>query len=933
MQALFRKVFNVYPGEERRALLFALLGIVWSLAVNLGLQYSEALFLVHIGADALPKIYMASAVAMILPAALLFRVVNRVAADKIFLAIIALMATFYSFVFLLLITGYSGSDWFWYLLRVVSFQIWGVMVTGYWTFTDQYHNMQDAKRLYVLFSSAIFAGLGLTGLTMRAGAFSFEFIILSVVALSLFSCYLVQKIVKTLHEAHDETPIEETVAGNNLSFKHFLKQLRHSPFSLLIMASNFVIFLMWITAEYNYLSIFDKLYDPETVKVEGVGVAAPLTLFLGQCVAAVSLINLVFGLFFYSRTARRFGVGSLLLFSPTVLAMAFIGWMRYEALAFMILAYFVVEGSLEVIDDSNFNLLLNTVPRRLKYRVRIAIESFLEPAAMLIAGALLALPYINSKALALALALLALLIALMLRSRYHKAVYRTLAENAIHFERKVKEWFLAMGSRERKQERAHLYSYLSSSDPADALLAIEGILKLAEAPDITLILEKASTFSEEATLRFFDLLVDTGFFCHPKVTEKLMQWLKDSDNSAKTTKELLYILAKQGLLSPDTLYQELESADLKLRAAAILALKKGGAKQPIKAIATNRKTADLAIEELLNSDSEEEIATALNLIGEDDSPKQIHRLLPFLEHPNLSISRKAMQAIAKLANKQLRHNAKTLIRLMRRSQDSEFRKAAIRALGKFNDATLIRDIIVASSHFRQSERRLIEEIITAMGKRAVPKLLAVTKDLSIPHRCRALAGRILGHLALPYLQANLEEVVTIEIEKAYFYYYHKEFIESRYPEYQLQLLVDAMQTGFHTVVEFIIRILSAAAEVEDSTLLCRLFRSGNSKLRGQVVESLEKTCDRSIFRKLRPLLEEIPPEMVMRHFSKSMKPPLTLEELLEVMSSSPSQVDQIVSATLQKQLSLPNWREAIAKQAKNNRDELFQHLAQELLEK
>jgi len=58
---------------------------------------------------------------------------------------------------------------------------------------------------------------------------------------------------------------------------------------------------------------------------------------------------------------------------------------------------------------------------------------------------------------------------------------------------------------------------------------------------------------------------------------------------------------------------------------------------------------------------------------------------------------------------------------------------------------------------------------------------------------------------------------------------------------------------------------------------------------------------------------------------------LSLTELLDKISESPAQMDQIIAAALKYRMNLPNWRETLRKQMAYH-DEVFQHFAHELLE-
>jgi HEAT repeat protein len=320
----------------------------------------------------------------------------------------------------------------------------------------------------------------------------------------------------------------------------------------------------------------------------------------------------------------------------------------------------------------------------------------------------------------------------------------------------------------------------------------------------------------------------------------------------------------------------------------------------------------------------------LQLLGEEKSIQHFQQLLPVLTSASLPVARQAMRSTAKVTTPHCRKYAKALISLLRSSKDIVFRKSCLIAIGKLEDVTLIHDIIAASLHFRQSERRLIETMIRKIGITAAPMLLASTKDQTLPDRCRALAGRILGHLALPQLHSSLYDIVQVEADRAYFYFSHYHGIQSRYPDKDLTLLVEALLTGYHSVTDFIIQLLCSAGEVEDADLLLRLYRNPDIRIRSQVIETLEKTCDRKIFRMLRQLIEDVPPEEMLRTYYQRRTQLMPLNELLDKMSRSSSPVDQIAALATMYQLQMPELADALKRQTLSQ-EELFQHFAQELL--
>lgn len=932
MRAVICRLFNLYSGEEKNAFLFAILAFCWSIGSNLGYKYSDALLLINVGAQALPYIYVFSACGMIVPAVLLLYSINKVGPHKIFIACLVFSILFYIVIYLFMsfqIGTHEG--WLWYLLRIVSFQIDMILMTAYWTFIDQYHNLQDAKRLYVLFSLTVFCGQALTGFIMQAGLFEFKSIIFMILSCMALTIVIILFITKRVHVAHDENMQEKEKPMNGVRILTTLRAILKSPFTVLMMANSFIIFLMWVTAEFSYLSYFDQHFDaPSHPFGQGVKNAA-ITVFLGKLLATVSVTNLIIGLFLYSRLIRRFGVASLLFLTPGMMMISMGGWLIHPALIFPVLAYFIVEGFLEVIDDCNFNLLLNAVPKNLKYRIRIFIESLLEPLAMLTSGVMLAFPLTNPVLLCLFLSLIAVGIAMIIRKNYHSAIYQNLASNAIHFHRTIKEWFSKMSPSHQNFEKEILLTILSTNkDEPNQIFALEGLFAFEDSKLIHQLVLISEQLSAEYKIEFLKMLGNHLALVDSTTNTLLAQWLTvETDENVVAAVE--YYLARQGLLRPKNINEDLLSNNLTRRSAAIITLKNAWEKIPAGALLENRKIADKNIESLLRSNNIEEIVAALNILAEEASHHHYSLLLSFLDHPSDRVKRSAMVSFAKIANHQCRQYAKILIYHLKRSNDHLFRKWTLIALSKLDDPTLIRDIIVSSSHFRQSECRVIETIVRKIGVRAVPILLMILKDISIPDRCRTLAGRILGNLALSHLHSNIHSIINIEIERAYFYYYYANSIERQYPNEDLKILTDALQTGFHSVIDFIIQILSTAGEVEDCELVSRLFRSQDLKLRSQVVETLEKTCDRKIFKRLRPLLENIPAGEILQDYLGRKKQVLTLNELLVHLSQSSSQVDRIVSITLMKKLNLPHWKDYLVKLLSSH-EEIFRHYASELLE-
>lgn len=931
-KGLLQRIFSIYPGEERHALLFAFLGFIWAFGATCALKFADALFLLHVGAESLPQAYTLISCGMFCISFILLYSFHKFSSYRIYLTTLQIGFTFYIFIFACLLFHIgSDSQWLWYALKLAGFYLFAVLMTCYWTFIDQYHHLQDAKRLYSLFSSTIFLGAASTGLLMHSGLLNLEHLIIVIISLLFFTYFWVYKIARDIPlVAHEDAEQEGQVYDNGHYFKFFIKSILSSRFTLLLMTSNFLIYLLLVITEYNYMFTFENYFAVQHDSNVGGGTEASLTLFLGQCLATVSVGNLFFGLFIYSRIVRCFGIGSLLLITPILLIIAFTGWSMSSSLLFPLIGFFVVEGTLYVIDDNNFNLLLNAVPTKLKYKIRVIIESFFEPVGMLVSALLLSFFQNQSKLLGLILAMCALCVALTLSATYLKALFFNLSANAIHFQRTIFDWIRKMTERQQKTAENRLLGIFKLGDEQAQLFACEGLLAFEDLALLKRLLNYASHMKAGTKTKLVHLFEQSSFAKNHLMLDTLQEWIRqDFDPQLYST--IYFYLAKQGLLHPEKIMGELESSDIQLQGAAIIALKQSLAYLPPTTAAYNRTLAAHYLKLLLDSHHEEELCMGLQILGIDGDTHDIDILISYLSHPSLTIVRAAAKSIAQAKFLDSIHQAPLIINKLSQISDNEVRLSCLKALEQVNDSSLVDDIIHASLHFRPNERRLTEEVIFKMGLRTVPTLLSMMRDTHIPDRCRLLAGRILGRLALPQLRANLSDIIRQEIERAYFYFYHYHTIQPLHPELDLSILQDVLITGYHSVLDFIIQILGIAGEVEDEELLSRSLRSRNPKVRSQVVETLEKTCEPQIFRLLQPLVDDIPYEEKIRAYIKSGHKTLSLNDLLDKMSESSAQIDQIIAATMKYHLNLPNWRESLRQQM-SRQDEIFHRFAYELLD-
>ncbi len=930
--SLLQRIFTIYPGEGKNALFFALLGFLWAFAATSALKFADALFILHVGAEHLPTAYSLNSAGMFVMAIVLFYSFHYYSSFKIFSSILICAILFYSVILLLRKIGFNeDANWFWYSLKLSGFILFAVLMTCYWTFIDQYHHLQDAKRLYTLFSSTIFLGAASTGFIMHTGLFDLDHLIVLIISLLIVTLLWARYI--TRHSAlvpHEESEPSVNHEESQFSMRYLFRAILSSPFTLLLMTGNFITYLLLVITEYNYMFTFGQhfasLGDPNL----GGGTEAQLTLFLGKCLASVSVVNLFFGLFIYSRLVRRFGISSLLMVTPILLIIAFTGWSLSPTLFFPLIGFFVFEGTNNVIDDSNFNLLLNAVPSKVKHKIRVMIESFFEPVGMLVSAFLLSLFQQQTKMLGLILACISLIIALSLRQRYLKAIFFNLSENAIQFHQSIKSWLMKLSLKKQKQLETQLLSFARSKEEVVQQSAIEWILALNNRNALHELLLHAGSFPDAKKMELIKLLEHSSFSTDSLVVQFLNSILAQNPDESLKQVAGLY-LAKKGLKIPASFINDLHSEDLYILGTAIIALKITPHDNVNKSLSSIESLASQRLKALLDSDNDNEICMGLQIMGVACDIHDVELILPYLMHPSKLVARTAAQAISEAQAIEPSKQAHELIQVLSQTNDPAIRLGCLKALGKVKDSNLAKDIIVCSYHFKPKERRLVEEILYQMGLTTVPLLLNLTKNTRLADRCRLLAARILARLSPALLKAHLFEIIQKEMNQAYFYFFYHHHIQSAYPEYDLNILKNALLTRYQSVIDFIIQLLCLAGEVEDPELLSRSIRSSSPKVRSQVIETLEKTCEPKIFHLLNPLLDEIPlQEKLITCLNKQPKV-LSLTELLDRMNESSAQIDRIVAVALKYKLNLSNWKESLRQQM-SSEDEIFHHFAYELLE-
>jgi HEAT repeat protein len=868
---------------------------------------------------------------MIGVSSLLIYFIRKTSSHRIFLWTTAIASAIFTLATLVL--SHHPGNWFWTCFFIFSYITESALIACYWTFVDQYHDLQEAKRLYGIYNAAIFLGYVVSGALINQlinvlGIAPF----LAATAISLFFCMgQIRKIARKCSPIEDDA-LDEVFSSGKRGLLTLLQNFCKSPYALLLVGMSLVAQVLRTCTEINFMETFSKAFDPSHFTSSLPMEENLIAEFLGKLKAFIYLGNIIFAMFFYRNCVRRFQLPNMLLIPPAFFLIVFGDWLVYDALFVAVLGVIAVEFFLFSLEDNNFNLLVNAAPSKLKGVLRIVNDSFFEPIGMLLSSGFLLLVRSNSKWFGFALALTFLLFAFFMKSIYSRSMLAHLKQNAIRFEKRIRDWCQLLNLKEKRDLKKDLLKALHSENEEDKLLAFEALLSFQDPTFLEDLIYHADFLSISGKIAWIRLLDVSSFSQDPQILEQIDSWAKAS-SSELLIKTASLFLAKRGLLHPEKVIQHLDGHDLYERTAAIITLKKSQATQSAAKAGLYRTIASKERDLLLKSEDLDEVAMGLEILSEESGREALEKAIPFLNHESLRIKRSAAKSVEKLADKTQSRYASMILDALQSSGDSTFRISCLEALGKIGDSTTVADIILSTTYFRPNERRVVESIITGMGLKTVPVLLSIIKNASIHNRCRILAAKILGSIALPQLQANLMDIINAEIERAYFYFLYGHTIPKQYPLYDLSLLQNTLLSGYQSVIDFIVYLLGIASSIEACDFLVHALHGKNAKARANAIETIEKNSDFKIFKEISPLLDDVPWESKIESFSelKNKFPKLSLTKLLDRLESSPSLFDRTVSAHLKAEMQIPNWKQSLREQIKTS-DELFHHFAYELLD-
>lgn len=911
MQSLMRKIFDLYPGESRKVVLFCLLALVWSSGSYGTMILSESLLVQEAGSQALPLCYCLIAICLFTFSLSMIYCLNHLPITKI-LSIILAFSILLQLFFLCSYPFFSHVDAFWIAFRTFGWIMPVTIYISFWAFVDQYFDLQSAKRVFALFNAMCFLGdaIGCGILNLFLDSITFRGVLaifMAIVSLSLFLVPYIQRTVITKKEL-DCIPTPKPI-----SVKSLLNTMLTSRYTLGLILFYFCMQVLAILTEFGYLG---------EIEVHSKNPDSPFSLPAKLSFANIwiSIGNMLFGIFFYSRMVKKLGVNNLIVIAPLVFMVLYFFWLPSQALMIGMVAMVIREGIVYSLDDNNLNLLLSGVPTKIKNQVRFGVEAFFEPAGMLTTALLLFFVQRDTKFLGLILSIFAVVFVLILRFLYSKAIFKNLISTHLNIKAKPMDWFKELRAKERKKMQYVLLSNLKYGKESEKLIAFQYLVGMHEKWVLPHLLNQMGTLSLPGKHQAFEMLFESSWAKEPIILNKVKLWSQRTPHlSLKVTLQLYQAYIKP--YSEVQMQLALASQDLSLQAAALIS------RHRYEINTTLTQALDTIFWKFLYSQTESEKILALRIMGLSEKESMASYLIKSLNDPSAKVVRQASISLSRIITTEYSIDPTAILGKIRESTDILVQRKLLEALAPLMNIALIPALLRLADRLRQIEKYLIIDMVEKLGAQAVPSLCLILKANSEKEATRLLAAKALKELNIQQLQKEVENLLPLLTQKIFFYFYHAHRIQYPLPEHNLLFLRGALFSRFESLLDFLIQLLTLKSGYEECEVMVRSIKSSNLKIKAAALETLEKMTSFRSWNKIKLFfVHHTSLEETLNFYLKKGYCPLNLSQLLHVLLESAHPIDRLIAQTVNVQLT-PDGKNLM----KNEENEtIFQNYATDL---
>ncbi|MFA5504259.1 MAG: cyclic nucleotide-binding domain-containing protein [Vulcanimicrobiota bacterium] len=369
---------SVRKAERERFKFFFLLSGFLCLGQTLGLVGAESLLLAHLGAGVLPLAFIIASVVTVVLSLLYAFGVDRARNDNYFIRILMTFGLIIASVTIL-----AGQAPEFKTFGLVSlFCLWyanfAISTNHFWTFTADFFDSLQSKRLFPLFTvGASLGGLAggiIAGLVAGRPGGAEELLWGWVGSFILAAFWL--RIYRAELRRWGPLEIEESDETSWDGMRSSVRFLRSSQLGKFLVVSALFMVTSLFVSQYLYSSLFVQAYpEPDD-----------LARFFGLFLAAANALELILELAVTPYLLHRFGIANANLLHPFLTMVAFFGLGFFPGVPAAIFARLNRETLENAVGAPVRNLLFNALPARLRGRMRAFLEGMVVYSGMAFAG-------------------------------------------------------------------------------------------------------------------------------------------------------------------------------------------------------------------------------------------------------------------------------------------------------------------------------------------------------------------------------------------------------------------------------------------------------------------------------------------------------------------------------------------------------------------
>lgn len=907
---MLQRLLGIQPNERKSMLLFALLGFSWSIASSSCASVSDILFLKNVGSESLAETFLYTALGMFFMSWIFLYLYNRFEINQIFRTSLILGMIIFGTIISLILLGVNAKPlWITFKVFVYVFQI--AYLSQYFTFLDQFFELQNAKRVFSILYSPIFLGMCVAGAVLSfcftsVGLFGFLILILFALGSSLFLLRYITQNVPKIPDDHQEFAVIKT------SKKALFKAIITSPFTLLFVSGCILLHSLLVLTEYHYMMGLEYSFsnsDPED-----------LSRCLGNLYFWGSLINILFGLCIYGRIVKKIGLNNVILIVPLFFTTLFSGWLFSSHIFLPIMGFIAVEGLLALLEDNNFNLLLNAVPLKLKNKIRVTCESFFEPVGVFTSAMLLIFFKSYGRWIGLFFSVSFLIITTLMRAYYTKGIFYNLISHLIPFGQNKVDLKSKVSKKEYSVSKDQFLSKFYEMKEGEQLFIIESALRFHDLKLLEQLLKKVTKLSLTLKLSLFELFENYPSPLTLKFISYFQFWVKQDPSLEQ---DFFYFLSKMKLLEAQVAQSHLNDPCPKIKAASLLTIRQ---KIPY---SLESKEARKILYQLLISLNEEDNLIAIQILKYERLKDFKSKVFDLLKTSSLRLKEAILKTLPYLLDSQDTQYAPILLRHLQEDGFATLRPLLLHVIGVIGDVFLIKELLIRGGHFSVREKRVLVDVVSKMGTSCIPELESILQNTHLPDPIRLLAARVLGKISRRHLKYVFNKIWSTEMDRAYFYFYHYQTIHKSCLQTNLTLLETTLKNSYDSVFKFIIETLALIHHFEQGDYLVKSLLSNRPKTYSHALETLDKICNAKHYKRFTPLIEKGNEDDFIKLYHKQKLPILTLDNLLDRLEQTPSYINQMIVPLFRNRYNIPSLQQRPISEPYNKK---LDHFTLELLE-